>query len=307
VAQLTPEEAAERKAFAREHGWKIFAIWLVLMIIGEPLLWFVWGPHMPPGDMTSSATGQQFDFKILTVLVLPILLMVWVYGIWSLVHFRVKKGEPLDQDGLDIRGNRKIQGMWYVFSTIAVLLIAAFGTYELIAGNGAGSGEGPSPIWKPAAKHELIVQVIAQQWRFTYRWPQFGGMETTGIELPNRTTIRFNVTSLDVIHDFWAYQLGVKADANPGVNNAAFTETYQTGRFVVRCDELCGIWHGAMYNYGKVVSKSQFYKWATTMEKDNAAVTKILPPYALTYDPSASGAGGGYYPAQDPYGKAQTY
>ena len=30
------------------------------------------------------------------------------------------------------------------------------------------------------------------------------------------------MTSLDVIHGFWAYKLGVKADANPQVDNVAY-------------------------------------------------------------------------------------
>jgi cytochrome c oxidase subunit 2 len=303
---LTPEEMRERKEFAHRAGWRIFAIWLVLTVIGEILVLFVWGPHMPPGTMTTSAASQQFDFKVLTALVVPVLLLIWVYGFWSIAHFHATKDDR--GDGVPVRGNRRVQGFWYVLSTFLVLFLAGFGTYELITGNGVGTGEGPSPIWKPTAKHTLVVQVIAQQWRFTYRWPQFGGMETTSIELPTNTTIQFDVTSLDVIHDFWAYQLGVKADANPEVNNVAYTTTSsQTGRFTVRCDELCGIWHGAMYNYGDVVPKAQFYQWATTMERENASVTKLLPPFALTYTPSYSGAGGGYYPSYDPNGSSVTY
>ncbi len=91
--------------------------------------------------------------------------------------------------------------------------------------------------------------------------------------LPNNTTIAFNVTSLDVIHSFWAYQLEVKADANPQVNDVAFTKTRQLGDFVVRCSELCGIWHADMYDYGKVVSQAAFLHWVTTTEAKNAANT----------------------------------
>ena len=98
-----------------------------------------------------------------------------------------------------------------------------FGTVELIAPAGAGAGEGPTPVWKPQANNYLQVQVIGQQWAFTYRYPQFGGMESTQLVLPVNRRSQFHVTSLDVIHSFWAYQLGVKADANPGVNNVAYT------------------------------------------------------------------------------------
>jgi cytochrome c oxidase subunit II len=125
--------------------------------------------------------------------------------------------------------------------------------------------------------------------------------------------VQFNVTSLDVIHSFWAYQLGVKADANPLVNNVAFTTPYHTGQFTVRCAELCGLWHGAMYDYGQVLSVPGFVAWAKLTEIRLAPLTKTLPPYSLTYDPTViptlgkvltklglTGAGGGFYSPADP-------
>jgi cytochrome c oxidase subunit 2 len=171
-----------------------------------------------------------------------------------------------------------------------------------------GGGEGSSPIWTPTSKTILPIQVIGQQWKFTYRYPTFGGFETDQLVVPNDTTIQFNVTSLDVIHSFWAYQLGVKADANPDYNNVAYTTPQQLGSFTVRCAELCGLWHGAMYNGGVVVTPQQFEAWAKGTEFQLRKNTKLLPPYALTYTPDANGADGGYYPDNvDPYSKVETY
>jgi cytochrome c oxidase subunit 2 len=198
-----------------------------------------------------------------------------------------------------------------VTSTI-VLFLAAFGTVELWTQQGAGAGQGPQPIWKPNSSTILEVQVIGQQWAWTFRYPQFGGFETTDLVLPEGQAIQFDVTSLDVIHSFWAYQLGVKADANPGVNNVAYTTANHVGQVTVRCSELCGLWHGAMYDYGKVVSPDAFQTWAQQSEVQLASITKMLPPFALTYDPTnvpvlnevllklgLTGAGGGYYNGND--------
>jgi cytochrome c oxidase subunit 2 len=133
-------------------------------------------------------------------------------------------------------------------------------------------------------------------------------METQQLVLPNDTTIAFHVTSLDVIHDFWAYQLSIKADANPQLDNVAYTTTKQTGSVTVRCDELCGLWHGAMFNYGRVVSKSAFETWAKATEVATAENTKYLPPFSWTYVPDANGSDGGYYPDNvDPYSNAEVY
>jgi cytochrome c oxidase subunit 2 len=305
---------AERPATSGpNHGLRILLIWLPVAVGGDLLLYFVYGPHMPPGTMSNSAASQQFDIKVMSAMAWPVMAFVLIYAIYAITVFRHREGD--DEDGPPIHGHTRIQATWITCTAIIVLSLAAFGTYELAAPGfaGAGSGEGPSPIWRPTSGTPLQVQVIGQQWRFTYRYPQFGGFETDVLMVPVNRPVQFNVTSIDVIHDFWAYQLGVKADANPGVNNVAYTTPTHTGAFIVRCDELCGLWHGAMFNTGHVLSDAAFMTWANGAETALASVTAMLPPYATTYDPTvvpqinkamqAAGIGGGagyYYPPNDP-------
>ncbi len=290
------------------HWWRLIAIWVVLSAILDPLFYFLAGPHIPPGTMTDTAQGAQFDFNVLFVMALPILLAVWIYLVYAMVMWRASRGGPEPVGGPAARGHLGIQLGWILTTTVIVLFLAGFGTYELVQPGGAGGGQGSSPIWTPTSKTILPIQVIGQQWKFTYRYPTFGGFETDQLVIPDNTTIEFNVTSLDVIHSFWAYQLGVKADANPDYNNVAYATTRQLGSFVVRCAELCGIWHGAMYNSGVVVTPQQFEGWARLTAVRLRHNTKLLPPYALTYTPDANGADGGYYPDNvDPYSNVEQY
>jgi cytochrome c oxidase subunit 2 len=311
-------------AGAREprHWLRIFLIWFVLALGADLITWFVWYPHMPPGDMSSSARHQQFDIAVLAITAFPVVIGVLLYFIYSIIVFRARPGD--ESDGAPIHGNTKVATAWIIGTTITVMWAFAFGTVELIVPAGAGAGEGPSPIWTlagktsstwtPGSNNMLQVQVIGQQWTWTFRYPQFGGMETSELYLPVNTPITFHVTSLDVIHSFWAYQLGVKADANPGVDNVAYTTIRQSGGFTVRCNELCGIWHGAMYTYGKAVSPAQFQSWAQGVQaqEQSDGLLTALPTYALTYDPTVlpeltssnnlnkvdgiTGANGYYYP-----------
>ena len=57
---------------------------------------------------------------------------------------------------------------------------------------------GLEPDLDARVKTILPIQVIGQQWKFTYRYPTFGGFETDQLVIPNDTSIEFNVTSLDV-------------------------------------------------------------------------------------------------------------
>jgi cytochrome c oxidase subunit II len=293
------------------HGLRIFLIWLVVALAADLLIWFAWGPHLPPGNMATASDNQQFDIRVMAVMAAPVMAFVLVFFGYALVVWRHREGD--DADGPALHGHARIQATWITVTSVIVLSLFGFGSYELVSAQGAGAGEGPSPIWTPSVKGPLQVQVIGQQWRFTYRYPQLGGFETSELMLPVNRWVEFHVTSLDVIHSFWAYQLGVKADANPGVDNVAFTRPAQMGQVTVRCAELCGLWHGAMFNYGHVVSDSAFMSWAARTRAELASVTAILPPYATTYDPTVvpninkamvkagiAGANGYYYPPQDP-------
>ena len=274
------------------HFWRMISIWVVASIVGDVLYYFLLGPHVPPGDMTSSASGDQFDFNVLFLAALPVIFAVWTYMGYAIFNWRASRGGPDPVGGPAARSNLKVQLAWIITTTLVVMGLFTFGTVELVVPTGAGGAEGPNPIWKPTSKNVLPIQVIAQQWKFTYRYPTFGGMETDTLVIPDHTTIAFHVTSLDVIHSFWAYQLGVKIDANPDVDNIGYTTTKQLGSFTVRCNELCGLWHGAMYDYGKVVTKAQFMSWGAKTEKELADNTKYLPPFAWTYVPTANGATG---------------
>jgi cytochrome c oxidase subunit 2 len=312
----TTEPAPTAEAGEREpnHGLRIFLIWLPIALAADLVIWFVWGPHLPPGAMASASASQQFDIRVMAVMAAPVMAFVLTYAGYALTVWRHREGD--DEDGPPIRGNARISAIWIGVSSAIVMGLFIFGTVELIVPAGAGAGEGNTAIWRPAGAAPLQVQVIGQQWRWTYRYPQFGGFETSQLVLPNDTNIQFNVTSIDVIHSFWAYQLGVKADANPGTNNIAYTKTQQTGAVQVRCAELCGLWHADMTTSGQVVSQADFSTWAHGAETQLAAVTKQLPPYALVYDPTVVpqltkgftsggiyGAGGSYYGPQ--YGKIQ--
>jgi cytochrome c oxidase subunit 2 len=193
-----------------------------------------------------------------------------------------------------VRGHATVQLWWLVTTTLIVLFLAGYGSARLLA-DGSGGGQGPNPIAVPAASKTdppLQVQVIGQQWQFTYRFPGYGGVETQHLELPANTMVELHVTSLDVIHSFWAIQLGVKADANPGVDNVAYVTTKQPFQFNIRCAELCGVWHGYMFDTGRVVTKAQFATWISEQQQRYAPATKALPPYTKTYFPDPQRRGG---------------
>lgn len=268
-------------------------LWLLASVIMTPIVIFLIGPGLPPGNGSVQASGQVTDNTVLLATATPVALAVLVYLGYVLWAFRERSPEAV-LDGPAIRGDSSVQFWWLIVTTTLVLFLAGYGTVRLLA-DGSGGGQGPNPIARPAVPagtKKLVVQVVAQQWQFNYRFPGYGGVETNALELPENTLVQFNVTSLDVIHSFWAYELGVKADANPGVNNVAYATTKGPVIIHVRCAELCGVWHGYMFNQGRVVPKAQFAAWIARQQQLFAPATKKLAPYSKTYFPEPLRRGG---------------
>jgi len=271
------------------HARRFGLIWVVATIIATPLAILLLGPILPPGNGTEQASGQVTDNKVLLAMAIPVLLLVVIYLIYAVIYFRQPTGGVLE--GPAIRGNARVQTTWIIVTSVLVLSLAVYGTATLLADNGAGSGSGPSPLTVPSGP-KLPVQVIGQQWAFTYRYPTYGGVETPHLVLPVNQMVELHVTSLDVIHSFWAYQLAVKADANPQVDNIAFVKPTKVETFEVRCSELCGIWHGEMFDHGRVVTQAEFETWIHQQQVTFAPATKALPPYSTTYLPEPTRRGG---------------
>jgi len=262
-------------------GRKIVTAWIVLSVIATPIVVLVLGPHLPPGHGSVQGSEQVFDNTWLTGTVTPVICLLAVFFGYVLTQHRHRGGELVD--GPPLRDDAQVRVWWIGLTSITVLILAAFGTYQLEQ-NGSGGGQGPKPIAIPKGP-KIPVQVIAQQWQFTYRYPTFGGVETPQLVLPADTTIELHVTSLDAIHSFWAIELGIKADANPGVDNVAYLQTKGPRTFHVRCAELCGLWHGYMFNNGRVVPVAQFTAWVKSQQREFEPVAKYLPKYATTYFP----------------------
>lgn len=276
------EKLRPSREFAR-----LLVAWLVLSAIATPLVAIFLGPILPPGAASDAAHGQQQDNTVMTALVTPIILFLLLYFGYALVAFR-HRGATL-QDGAPVEGDAPPMILWIVATFLIVLFLATWGSYELFPGEtGAGGGQGATPLGvaTPAdAKTALPVQAIGQQWTWTFRYPTYGGLETTQLVLPDNRQVRFSVTSLDVIHSFWAIELGVKADAVPGTSNVAFAKPVRLGSFGVRCAELCGLWHGHMQAQGRVVTPAAFAQWIAAQRRRSLPISRYLPPVKPHYNP----------------------
>ena len=112
-----------------KHGRRFLILWVVLSLIAWPIAAFVIGPLIPPGNGSVQAQGQTFDNQVLIAVCAPILVFVVLALAYTLIVFRERDSAVA---GPPVRGDSGLQLWWIVITSVTVLGLAAFGTYELI-------------------------------------------------------------------------------------------------------------------------------------------------------------------------------
>jgi cytochrome c oxidase subunit 2 len=129
---------------------------------------------------------------------------------------------------------------------------------------------------------DVVVNVTGFQWSWQFQYPgykvpgsEYGDVSETGqpwpgklplMEIPTGETVRFNLSSADVIHSFWVVPFEFKRDVLPDHPNHFQVTPIKTGTFTGRCSELCGLYHSRMLFTLKIVTPQQFRQWITTQQ-----------------------------------------
>jgi cytochrome c oxidase subunit II len=118
---------------------------------------------------------------------------------------------------------------------------------------------------------DLIVEVTAFQWQWRFDYPESGASVVGTDEvvpelvLPADSTVRFELTSRDVIHSFWITGFRFKRDVFPHqVTTFTVDVGDRTGTFSSTgvCAEFCGVDHTTMRFSVRVVTPPEFEAWA---------------------------------------------
>jgi cytochrome c oxidase subunit 2 len=113
----------------------------------------------------------------------------------------------------------------------------------------------------------VVIDVTASKWEWTFTYPGYrfsvrsGTVGRQPLVVPAGQAVRFNLTSLDVIHSFWIPAIRYKHDAVPG-STQVITVSFGRGVFPGQCAEYCGLRHSDMLFTAHAVSPAAFASWA---------------------------------------------
>jgi cytochrome c oxidase subunit 2 len=238
-----PPETDPRIAGEKHPVGRMLAIGVVASVIGVAICllidWF-------PADASGAANQIDTVYDVLLICSVPVFVLVMTIAIYSVVRFRAKPGDM--RDGPSIHGNTRLEVVWV---TVPFLMVTALAIYAWIV---LDDIEAKQP-------NELVVNVTAQQFTWTFGYPGEAVRRSTELVLPEDRPVDFRIRTNDVIHSFWVPEFRLKSDAVPGLTTKIRLTPNRVGRYQVVCAELCGIGHSTMRQNVRVTAADEFDSW----------------------------------------------
>jgi len=220
------------------------------------------GGFLPGEAHSPNAHRVHNAFVFVSIFTGVILVGVEAALVVFIVKYRRGKRERT-AEGPQIHGATKLEIIWTVVPVVFLAAIGSFLFYKL-----PGIAHAPSA----AAADQTVIKVSGRQfyWQFTY--PN-GAISIDQMVAPADEVVneRISAPTWDVIHSWWVPDFGGKYDAIPGRVNKTWFKT-PPGTYVVRCYELCGIQHSAMYGLVRVVPRAQYEQFITNRAGDRLAL-----------------------------------
>lgn len=234
--------------------------------------------HLGPENI--GTYGQKVDdlYRLILWIVVVTFLLTESLLLFFVIRFRAKPGGK----AVYTHGNHALEVGWTIVpgAILFGLALVQTGAWKEIK------------IAKPPPKDGLVVQVLAKQfeWHFRYAGPdgKFGTSDdvtTNGqLHVPVDTNVTVLLRSQDVLHAFFLPYLRLKQDTVPGMTISQWFQarkTTATARrergdekfdFEIACAELCGLGHTKMRGTLIVEPKEEFFKWL-----DAEYVSTVLP------------------------------
>lgn len=248
------------------------ALALVVLALGSVLFHF-----LSPWYFTPIASNwQAIDTTIgITFWVTGVVFVALsLFMAWAVIRYRHRPGAHAEYQP----ENKKLEWWLLVLTAVGVAAMLAPGLV----------------VWSQvvhAPQDAQVVEVVAQQWHWSYRLPGQDGklgrtharyvsdanpfgmsptdaagrddilLTTPELRVPMGQPLKLLLRSKDVLHNFAIAEMRVKMDLVPGLVTSFWFTPTRTGSFDLLCEELCGVGHFAMRGRLVVEEPAAYAAW----------------------------------------------
>jgi cytochrome c oxidase subunit II len=263
------------------RGSIVALLGLALIAGGVATAVAIWPTWLP---VAASREAGRIHFVIWFVvgICIAIFALVAAVMVYSVLRFRVQEDDF--EDGPSVHGHTGLEITWTAIPFALVTAIAIVSAIVLSRNDAQ-------------AENTLRIDVVAQQFAFTFSYPDAKNVTSPVLRLPEGRSVELYMRSLDVIHSVFVPEFSQKEDVVPGLVTQLHITPDRVGTFPLECTELCGLGHSLMRSEAVVMKPAAFDAWLQQQEKSAApapstSTTLSTSTTSTSTTPSSSSAAG---------------
>nr|YP_010693856.1 cytochrome c oxidase subunit II [Haemaphysalis bispinosa]WCD42296.1 cytochrome c oxidase subunit 2 [Haemaphysalis bispinosa] len=211
-------------------------------------------------DSNSPIMEQMSFFHDHSMMIILMITIITIYMITNIIINNFTSRSMMEGQEIEI--------IWTIIPAITLIFIAMPSLHLLY-------------LTDELFSSQMSIKIIGHQWYWSYEYSDFNKefdsfmipeqemmknsfrlLETdNNLTIPFNTSIKFLITSADVIHSWSLPSLSIKMDAIPGRLNQAFSFAKRPGMFFGQCSEICGANHSFMPISLEIVKMKNFIKF----------------------------------------------
>ena len=209
-------------------------------------------PTWLPVAASREAGRIHFVIWFVVVICIVIFALVAAVMVYEVLKFRVQEDDF--EDGPPVHGHTGLEITWTAIPFVLVTAIAIVSAIVLSRNDAQ-------------AQDTLRIDVLAQQFEFTFSYPDANNATSPVLRLPEGRSVELYMRSLDVIHSVFVPQFSQKEDVVPGLVTQLHITPTKLGTFPLECTELCGLGHSLMRSQAIVMTPAAFDVWLRQQKK----------------------------------------
>lgn len=217
-----------------------------------------------------SKYADQVDFAMMYIMVISVVMLIGVTAV--MLYFVYKYSHKRNKKPIQTHGSAALETVWIVVPTVIVISMfyVGYGDFD----------KNRDLLVDP----DYVVGVMAKQFDWDFNYENGASLDT--LYVPVNKTIRFDISSYDVLHSFYIPSFRIKEDAVPGRTNQYGITPLQIGSYDITCAEYCGVRHSGMYTKIHVLSQDEYDKWYAGLTESLKEVPAETPKVEETTDES---------------------
>lgn len=198
--------------------------------------------------------AEQIDDLFWLVFWIATVIFFLVMGAIVLIVFVFKERDGKDKEPKQLHGSPKLEVIWTV---IPALILAAIAVPTVSSVFDLTDCEDDS----------MVVEIIGHQWWFEYQYPDHDIVSANVLVMPAGEEVCAEMTSEDVLHNFWVPSLHGKRYLVPGQTTVLPLEADEPGEYWGHCAEFCGLSHSLMRARVVAMERADFDAWVADQQE----------------------------------------